>query len=83
MAVDLAVTGVTVNYSAAQTGHSAAQVDGTTIQKGDIKAVLTSAIEPTTADRFVADDGVEYGIVAVESSRYTDTTLAYTILARR
>jgi hypothetical protein len=57
-------------------------IDGTNIQAGDVVAKVTSATEPTTADK-LEFEGTQWSIVGVTPSRYTDTTIMYNIQARR
>lgn len=69
------LVGVTVPFSAGL-------INGTTIQAGDVQAIVTSATAPTTADKLQID-GVEWSIVDRPLVEYTSTTICYKIHARR
>ena len=69
------LVGVTVPFSAGL-------VNGTTIQAGDVQAIVTSATAPTTADKLQID-GVQWSIVAQPLVQYTGTAICYKIHARR
>ena len=69
------LVGVTVPFSAGL-------VNGTTIQAGDVQAIVTSATAPTTADKLQID-GVEWSIVDMPLVEYTSTAICYKIHARR
>lgn len=69
------LVGVTVPFSAGL-------VNGTTIQAGDVQAIVTSATEPTTADKLQID-GVEWSIVDRPLVDYTGVSICYKIHARR
>lgn len=69
------LVGVTVPFSAGL-------VNGTTIQAGDVQAIVTSATAPTTADKLQID-GVEWSIVDRPLVEYTSTAICYKIHARR
>ena len=69
------LVGVTVPFSAGL-------VNGTTIQAGDVQAIVTSATAPTTADKLQID-GIEWSIVDRPLVEYTNTAICYKIHARR
>lgn len=69
------LVGVTVPFSAGL-------VNGTTIQAGDVQAIVTSATAPTTADKLQID-GVEWSIVDRPLVDYTGVSICYKIHARR
>ena len=68
------LVGVTVPFSAGL-------VNGTTIQAGDVQAIVTSATAPTTADKLQID-GVEWSIVDRPLVEYTVVSICYKIHAR-
>jgi len=67
--------GVTVDYSASQ-------VNGTTIQSGDVLAMVTSAEAPKPDDK-VQIDGVQWSIVGEPKVDYTGTVILYKIHCRK
>lgn len=69
------LVGVTVPFSAGL-------VNGTTIQAGDVQAIVTSATAPTTDDKLQID-GVEWSIVDRPLVDYTGVSICYKIHARR
>ena len=71
----IGLVGVTVPFSAGL-------VNGTTIQAGDVQAIVTSATAPTTADKLQID-GVEWSIVDRPLVDYTGVSICYKIHARR
>lgn len=71
----LPLTGVTVPFSAAL-------VDETTIQSGDVQAIVTSAQEPKAGDKLLID-GVQWSIVGQPLVQYTGLAICYKIHARK
>lgn len=70
------LTGVAVQYDEST-------IDGTTIQAGDIKLILTNAIEITASSRIILDEK-EYSVVMPNASAYTgkDLTIVYKVQLR-
>lgn len=71
--VDL--VGVTVPFSAGL-------IDGTTIQSGDVQAIVTSAEAPKPDDKLLID-GVQWSIVGQPLVQYTGVAIVYKIHARK
>lgn len=69
------LVGVTVDYSASQ-------INGTTIQSGDVLAMVTSAEAPKPDDK-VQIDGVQWSIVGEPKVDYTGTVILYKIHCRK
>jgi hypothetical protein len=66
------------------TNYNESMVDGTAIQAGDVKLVVTSAEEPTNDDKVILD-GTEYSIVLPQPMAYTgkEKVISYNIQIRR
>lgn len=71
--VDL--VGVTVPFSAGL-------VDGTTIQSGDVQAIVTATEAPKADDKLLID-GAEWSIVGQPLIQYTGLAICYKIHARK
>lgn len=69
------MVGVTVQFSAAL-------VNGTTIQSGDVMFIGTAEAEPTMQDK-VLIDGVQWSIVDIPLVDYTGVTIAVKIHCRK
>lgn len=83
----LASTGVTVSYpgNVLVEDYSVRDIDGTVIQQGDKKVLLSltnTTVTPTTADN-LSIGGVTYSIQNVNSLEPGGVSVLYTIQARR
>lgn len=84
LAEDVITAGAIVSLTGVASVYNSNLVDGSTIQSGDIKLTITSAVEPLAQDKIVLDD-VQYSIVSITPLAYTgkDKTIAYIIQLRR
>ena len=66
------------------TSYDLSMINGTTIQQGDLRIVITNAQEPSQEDKILLD-GFEWSIVSVTPSAYTglDKSIAYTVQIRK
>lgn len=69
------LVGVTVPFSASL-------VDNTTIQAGDVQAIVTAAEAPKADDKLLID-GVQWSIVGQPLIQYTGLAICYKIHARK
>lgn len=69
------LVGVTVPFSAAL-------VDNTTIQSGDVQAIVTAAQEPKAGDKMLID-GEQWSIVGQPLVQYTGLAICYKIHCRK
>jgi len=74
------LSGVSVGFGREYTNGNNA--NGNTVQTGDQLLKITSAIEPFMGDKILID-GLEYSIVSISPSRYTNKTILYTVHIRR
>ncbi len=69
------LVGVTVPFSAGL-------VNGTTIQTGDLMAIVTATTEPKLDDKMMID-GVQWSIVDEPKTQYTGVAIVYKIHCRK
>ena len=73
------LVGVVVNFSKEHT--NAVNTKGNVIQAGDQLLKIDSTIEPKMNDKILLD-GLKYSIVSIDTSRYTNRTILYTVHLR-
>ena len=69
------LVGVTVDYTDSE-------INNTTIIAGDVKVIVTSAIEVKMTDKLQIE-GIEWSIVAEPKTQYTGTVICYILQARK
>ena len=72
---EIPLTGIVAPYKIGQ-------VNLTTIQAGDLRAILDSQVEPLFSDSVIID-GFSYAIVGLERVRPADVTILYKLQLRR
>lgn len=77
-----AQTPVDVNIIALQTDWTRSDRDQFLIESGDIKILVDSSVEPSTAGRIV-DNGIDYSIINVVTLAPGEQTIYYKVQARR
>lgn len=64
------------------TAFKQTEIDGTLIQRGDKKVLLAAGIEPKGND-IIVDGGAHYRVVDIMAVQPGDTTILYTLQARK
>jgi len=72
--------GVSVGFNREYT--NSANANGNVIQAGDQMLKIDGATEPKMKDKILLD-GLEYSIVSISPSRYTNQTILYSVHVRR
>jgi len=80
--VYVAGSAVDTSVSAVEEAYKDYEIDGTLIQAGDIRLMVSSSVEPTPSMKIVID-GVEWAIIRVYPLRPGEVTFYYTIQARK
>lgn len=78
----VAGTSSTHNVTGVVTPYAQSLIDGSTIMAGDLRVLLTSAVEPLAGDSIVIDSN-NYAVVSIRRVKPGSTTMLYIVQVRR